>query len=74
MALEAYSQFHAFDWQNDTDWLKHKANLFVSDDSDQAMLKVRQKWFKLNIVRLMLTLRLLVQPEREVMRRKSQIV
>jgi hypothetical protein len=49
MALNAYAQFHSFDWLNNADWLSYKANLEIPNDSSDLLLKKRQKWFKANV-------------------------
>jgi len=46
MALEAYSQFHAFDWSNNLEWLAYKEKLEVPTEGPDALLSIRQKWFK----------------------------
>lgn len=51
MALEAYAQFHAFDWANNKEWLAYKANLEIPPESGAFLRLKREKWFKDNMVR-----------------------
>ena len=54
MALEAYAQFHGFDWLNNPDWLAYKAKLEIPAGAADALLSKRQRWFKAHIVRLLM--------------------